>query len=129
VKLGLKGLNITVSSCLSTGFHLPSGWTLFQVCWALLVYLDNNFVGLMLMQISATLSYMRAFCVATYIVTVLTFSHLGFPSYHLPAVCLKPLHSDLLTKLPFRQPSTETFNPDVTEVHKEGPNLSSLQSI
>lgn len=60
----------------------------------------------MLIQINPTLSHIMTFCVATYSVTVLAFSHLGFPWDYLPAISLRTPHSGLLPKLLFRQSST-----------------------
>lgn len=54
-----KCLSVTIPSCLSTGS--PWGWTLFLVWWALLAYLKNRSVGLMLIQISPTLSHVQNF--------------------------------------------------------------------
>lgn len=37
---------------------------------------------------------------------MLAFSHPGSPLYHPPAICLRTLHSDLITRLAFRLSST-----------------------
>lgn len=68
----------------------------------------------MLAQINQTHSYMRTFCIAACLVTVVAFS-----LCHLSATSLRAPQSDLVTKLPFSNPQQQTFNSDVTKEHNE----------